>query len=707
MDRATLTLLLVDDDPTNVSRIRRMTDAQHAPRFELIHAPDLQKATKILGLRHCDIVLLNFSRSDPAPLGSYAVLAAHAPATPVLILAPAECENLALKAVQRGAADYLLHEMLYDTVLVRAVRHAVERQQAEEQRRAAEEALRASESRYRALYEQSRDAILITDADLRILEANPATMALLGYEPAQLYGMRLGDLLADAVDGDGLEALLAQAGGTPEAEVRLARRDGAVVWCLLSAAARADERGMVWGYQGILHDITDRKRAEEQLIHDAFHDGLTGLPNRALFADRLDAALARWRRHPLHRLAVLFIDLDRFKVVNDSLGHSIGDAFLRRIAAAIREAVREADSVARLGGDEFAILIENIAGEADALSTAERVQAALANCFDIDGHRMFTSGSIGIALPESPLETADDVLRNADIAMYRAKRRGPAHYEVYASSMHSSAVDLHQLETDLRLAVPRDEFVLHYQPIVDIASRRVVGYEALVRWQHPVRGLLLPHHFIGLAEETGLIVPLGVATLRQACRHAATLARDAMDKVPYMAVNVSGRHLVLPTFVDDVLGALRYADLPPHMLALEITESAMIVNATAAGVGLRRLRELGVRVCIDDFGTGYSSLSYLHALPIDGIKVDRSFITKLEAGSERMQVVQAIADLGRRLGMTVVAEGVETTAQLRQVEELGLTTAQGFLFARPQAAGIPVGLGFPEPGAYFDHGSVH
>jgi diguanylate cyclase (GGDEF)-like protein/PAS domain S-box-containing protein len=558
-----------------------------------------------------------------------------------------------------------------------------------------------------ALFEQSLDAIIITDAELRIIEANPATTSLLGYEPAQLYAMRLRDLLAGPVDGHSLETLLAQAGGTPEAEVRLLRRNGDVVCCLLSAAARSDERGQVWGYQGILHDITDRKRAEEQLLHDAFHDSLTGLPNRALFVDRLDAALARWRRQPMHRLAVLFVDLDRFKVVNDSLGHSVGDAFLRRIATALLDAVREADTVARLGGDEFAILIEGVNGPPDAIASVQRVQSQLAVCFEIEDHRLFTSACIGIALPLSPLETADDVLRNADIAMYEAKRRGPAQHEVYTGSMHVSAVDLHQLETDLRLAVTTGEFVMHYQPIVDIGERRIVGYEALVRWQHPQRGLLLPHHFIGLAEETGLIVPLGAATLRQACVHAAALAGAANGYAPYMAVNISGRHLVLPHFVDDVLTALRDANLPPQLLALEITESSLILNATAAEEGLQRLRGLGVRVCIDDFGTGYSSLSYLHELPIDGLKVDRSFITQLEAGSDRMQVVQAIADMGRRLGVSVVAEGVETTAQLRQVEGLGLTTAQGFLFARPQAAGDAGGLAtFPDAPLATDDGSV-
>jgi diguanylate cyclase (GGDEF)-like protein/PAS domain S-box-containing protein len=687
---AALRVLLVDDDTPNALRISRMLRAQEQPPFRVSIAPDIDGAAALIGRDPCDVILLNLAACGMPGVAACALLQTFAPDVPLIVMERAAEEAAALRAVQQGAADCLIIDQLHETLLVRTIRYVREQHEAERKRRRAEQALRESERRYRSLFEQLRDAIFITDADYTIVETNRAAVGLLGYAPADLRGMQLQDLCYEVADGLRIQQQLWGVGWTGDVEMRVRCADGSLRWCLFSAARRLGDDGTVLGYQGIIHDITDRKHVEERLLHDALHDPLTGLPNRALFADRVDMALARWRRNPRQSGAVLFVDLDRFKVINDSLGHATGDALLRRIADALTTCLRAEDTVARLGGDEFAILLHTVS-ESDALTTAERIQNCFTDAFEIGEHRVFASASIGLAFPSSADDTPQDLLRNADLAMYRAKSGGPGRHEVFAPAMHRSAVDLLQLENDLRHAVAAGDFVLHYQPILSLPDQRVVGFEALVRWPHARRGMLAPRDFIPIAEETGLIVPLGWWVMREACRQGAAMMGQLL-RPPFIGVNVSARQLLLPDFTDGVLRILAESGLPPRLLTLEITESTLVSNAEEAAETLARLRAAGVHICIDDFGTGYSSLSYLHTFRIDGLKIDRSFISRLDPDGDRAELVQTIIGLARRLGITTVAEGVETYEQLSRLTQLEPTSVQGFLFSRPVDAAAAVAL---------------
>jgi diguanylate cyclase (GGDEF)-like protein/PAS domain S-box-containing protein len=530
------------------------------------------------------------------------------------------------------------------------------------------DALRASEQRYRVLFENSPQPMWVEDAETgKFLAVNQAAIRHYGWPQDRFLSMRSVDLRLDP----GVETDL-RAGPAIE---RHRTASGAAHDLELSA-----HEVMFEGRRALLvaaADVTARRKAQAQLLQAAFYDPLTGLPNRALLKDRLDVAFARAKGREAARFAVLFLDLDRFKLVNDSLGHRAGDELLIQIARRLEGCRRAGDTVARLGGDEFTLLVEGIIDTDEAVAVAERVHRALAPPFLVEGHEVFASASIGIALGGPTTERPEHLLRDADTAMYRAKVRGSRH-ALFDSSMHERAMAALRLENELRRALERGELRVHYQPIVDLNGGRALGVEALVRWEQRDRGLVMPSEFIPLAEETGLIVPLGRWVLEEAC-HALSVLPAPLT----LAVNLSGRQLLQPDFLNDLASLLAKRMIDPHRLRLELTESMLMGNGPLAIDALDRLRQLGVRLCIDDFGTGYSSLSYLHELPIDTLKIDKSFVQAMGEDERKIKIVQSILLLGKGLDIEVVAEGVETEAQADHLRRLGCERAQGYLFARP------------------------
>ncbi len=468
--------------------------------------------------------------------------------------------------------------------------------------------------------------------------------------------------------------------------------DGDIRWVSTTKLPLRDRLGNIVGTFGISRDITARKKVEEQLERQAFYDPLTDLPNRALFLDRLQHLFHRGKRAlgaPL--FAVLYLDLDRFKAVNDSLGHQAGDELLKATTRRLERCVRPGDTLARMGGDEFTLLLEQITGEADATGVAERIHAELAAPIEVRGHEVFTTVSVGIALSSAGFDCPDDMLRDADTAMYRAKAAGRARHQVFAGDMHQRAVSSLRLETDLRRALERHEIVPYYQPIVDFDSGALLGFEALARWQHPGLGLLLPDLFVPVAEETGLIGPIGDWMLGEACRQVRAWQRlQPRWSTLGMAVNVSTRQLSqggggggIAAEVERVLGA---TGLDPAHLTLEITESALIHDLNAGAGLVQRLHAMSVGLHLDDFGTGYSSLAYLPSFPVHALKVDCSFVSQMDRAPQQAAIVKAIVSLAHNLGMEAVAEGVETQTQADALRALRCRRGQGFLFSKPLPA---------------------
>jgi diguanylate cyclase (GGDEF)-like protein/PAS domain S-box-containing protein len=557
-------------------------------------------------------------------------------------------------------------------------------------------------AQFRALVHNSSDLITVVTGDGTIRYQSPSVERMLGRRAADLVGTALMELVHPD-DQHHVSAALAKVletqTATADLECRLQHGDGS--WRHAeSICTNLSGDPRVGGLVLNIRDITERTALQQQLTHQAFHDPLTGLANRALFSDRVDHALARaGRTGPT--AAVVFLDLDDFKTVNDTLGHDAGNELLVAVADRLQGILRPADTAARLGGDEFAILLEDVPGEQEALAIAERVTVALSEPFTLADHQVLVRASLGVAVAEPQHRQADELLRNADMAMYLAKANGKGRCERYEPSLHRTLVERFELIGDLRQALERDQFVVHYQPIVALTTGEITGLEALVRWRHSRRGIIPPAAFIPLAEETGLIIPIGRWVLEQACQQVQQWQQQLAGRRLSISVNLSARQFQDPGLVDDVASALRQADLDPGCLVLEITESLLMLDTDATIAKLAALKALGVRLAIDDFGTGYSSLSYLRRFPVDILKVDKSFIDAVATNAEDSALAQAIIELGHTLRLQTVAEGVEASDQASQLRTLQCELGQGYFFAHPldadQVAGLLAGPGSGVP----------
>ncbi len=556
-------------------------------------------------------------------------------------------------------------------------------------RKQTEEALRESEYKLRTLVTSMSEGLTQVNNEEVIEFVNDRLCEMTGYERDELLGKVTLEIFFDEEGRKLLEGENRQRhkGITGQYEIRLKKKSGEMLWVLIGGSPIVNADGKVTGTLGVFTDITERKRAEEQLLHDAFHDGLTGLANRALFMDHLRMTIKRSKSRHSNPYAVLFLDFDRFKVVNDSLGHAEGDKLLDQIARRLECLTRPGDLVARLGGDEFVILLSEMLAESDAVLVAERIQNDFKQPFDLSGSEIFISASIGIALSKAGHKLAEDMVRDADIAMYHAKAKGKAQHQIFDQAMHEFASKQLRLETEMRQSLERGEFQLYYQPIISLETETLVGFEALVRWQHPTRGMIPPFEFIGAAEENGLILPLGNWILQESCRQLRRWQDDnpAASHLT-VSVNLSCKQFLQSDLAEQIAATLRATGLDPRCLKLEITESHIMENSEMAVTIMNRLRALGVEISLDDFGTGYSSLSYLHRLPVDYLKIDRSFVSRMTDSNENSEIVFTIIKLAQNLKMKVIAEGIETADQLAHLKRLNCEYGQGYFFSKPLEA---------------------
>ncbi|HYI31533.1 MAG TPA: EAL domain-containing protein, partial [Bradyrhizobium sp.] len=607
-------------------------------------------------------ILVDLSMPDCQGLDTFDRIFAAAPQIPILVLCGPEHEDLAKQAVQKGGQDYLLKGRLDDYLLPKTVASMIDRA-------ANAEALFAEKERAEVTLNSIGDAVMSCDTSGRVTYLNVVAEKLTGWTRAEAAGRPVEEVF------NVFDAATQQIAINPmAAAIRdnktvllqpnsvLKRRDGVEAAIEDSAAPIHDRRGMVTGAVMVFHDVSATRELSQRMTHQAQHDSLTDLPNRILLQDRLNLAMSLTQRHA-QKLAVLFLDVDRFKNVNDSLGHDVGDGLLVVIAQRLLSCVRGSDTVSRQGGDEFVILLPELARGQDAAILAEKILVALSEPYLIDSHQVHVTASIGIVIYPDDGEDADTLLKNADFAMYHAKEGGRSNYQFFREDMNVRALERQAIEDGLRHAVERDELVLHFQPILDLWSGAPTGVEALLRWRHPHRGLLLPGHFMAIAEESGFIVPMGRWVLREACRQGKVFESLGLTSLR-IAINVSAVELRDKDFVEYVRLVLRETELAPHLLELEITETFLMQDSSSTAAVLRSLKNLGVRLALDDFGTGYSSLSHLKGFPIDTLKIDRAFVSELTTNADDASIVRAVISLGKSLQIRVVAEGVETAEQL-------------------------------------------
>jgi diguanylate cyclase (GGDEF)-like protein/PAS domain S-box-containing protein len=682
-------ILLVQDDCLDAESVRAALSTTASAWTQVVWEKTCAGALRrlaagVAGDTTIAAILVDLFLPDSQGLATFETIFAAAPQIPILVLCAEDQEEEAKQAVHKGAQDYLLKWRLDDYLLPKALASMIDRA-------AVTEALFAEKERAEVTLNSIGDAVMSCDVAGKITYLNTVAERLTGWTRTEAAGLPL-EVVFHVFNGK-TGAVVANPMAVAISKNKtvllapnsiLRRRDGVEAAIEDSAAPIHDRLGLVTGAVMVFHDVSATRALSLRISHQAHHDSLTDLPNRMLLQDRLNQAIAMSQRNG-QKLAVFFLDVDRFKNVNDSMGHDVGDSLLILVAQRLLSCVRSSDTVSRQGGDEFVILLPELTRGQDAAIRAENILGALSAPYVIDSHSVHITASIGIVIYPDDGSDTETLLKNADFAMYHAKESGRSNYQFFREEMNVRALERQAIEDGLRHAVERDELVLHYQPILDLWSGAPTGIETLVRWRHPHRGLLLPGQFIEIAEESGLIVPIGRWILREACRQGKVW--DALGLPPMcIAINVSAVELRDKGFVDYVRLVLAESEFPSHRLEIELTETFLMQDSSSTAVVLRSLKQLGVRLALDDFGTGYSSLSHLKGFPIDTLKIDRAFVSEIISNAEDASIVRAVIALGKSLRIRVVAEGVESADQLAKLQDCQCPEGQGFYFSRPVAS---------------------
>jgi diguanylate cyclase (GGDEF)-like protein/PAS domain S-box-containing protein len=674
-------VLLIEDNPGDVRLLREMFSQHDAYSTELMHVESMSDAEALLSQRGVDIILLDLGLPDVEGLD--AVRRAHgaAPRVPLVVLTGMDDESLALQALQQGAQDYLVKGQIEPRPLLRALRHAIER-------KFMEEALFAEKERAQVTLNCIADGVICTDVSGVITFLNVVAASMTGWSRHEALGRPLAEVFC-MLDASARSTTLVPSSSpplpkehTPQLFTRIViRRDGVEIPIEESVAPIHNREGESTGAVYVFRDVSAARAMSLEMTHSAEHDYLTGLPNRMLLNERVTQAIALARRHS-KKVAVLFLDLDGFKHINDSLGHPVGDKLLQSIARRLVECARTTDTVSRQGGDEFVVLLSEVETAEDAAFAASRMLKAVADAHSIDHHDLHVTMSIGVSVYPDDGLNAETLIKNADTAMYQAKGNGRQNFQYFKPAMNARAVERQSIEAHLRRALERHEFSLQYQPKVNFRTGAITGAEALIRWTHPTRGSVPPAQFIPIAEDCGIIAAIGAWVLREACEQARAW-RNAGLPLATVAVNVSAIEFQDTAYLERLFAILRETGLDPRLLELELTESVLMKHAESAAATLQALRQRGIQVAVDDFGTGYSSLSYLGKFPIDALKIDQSFVGQITSVSDDASIVTAVISMARSLNLRVVAEGVETLEQLTFLRAQGCDEAQGYYFSRP------------------------
>jgi diguanylate cyclase (GGDEF)-like protein/PAS domain S-box-containing protein len=674
-------LLLIEDNAGDARLIREMFNEHGALDIELVRATTMSEAEAQLSQRTFDILLLDLGLPDSQGLDAVRRAHAAAPRVPLVVLTGMDDESLAAQALQVGAQDYLIKGQIETRGLLRALRYAVER-------KTMEEALFVEKERAQVTLNCIGDAVICTDASGNITFLNIVAEKMTSWSRQEANGRPMAEVF-QILDSNTRETtpnpmeISVEKNCTVHlpANCILVRRDGSEVPIEDSVAPIHDREGKPTGAVVVFRDVSAARAMALEMTHSAQHDFLTGMPNRMLLNDRVNQAIA-WAQRHAKKVAVLFLDLDGFKHINDSLGHATGDKLLQSVAKRLVECVRGSDTVSRQGGDEFVVLLTEVGLSEDAAITARRMLQTVAQAHSVDQHDLHVTTSIGVSVFPDDGQDAETLIKNADTAMYQAKENGRQSYQFFKPAMNVRAVERQSIEESLRRALEREEFLVQYQPKVNLKTLEITGAEALIRWKHPVRGMVPPSDFIPIAEDCGLIVPIGNWVLREACKQARTWM-DAGLPLATMAVNISAMEFRDEDFLDGVFRILRETGLDPAALELELTESVLMKRAESTQSILKILRGSGIQLAVDDFGTGYSSLSYLRKFPIDALKIDQSFIRQITTAPDETTIVTAVISMGRSLKLRVVAEGVETLEELTFLQAHQCEEAQGYYFSRP------------------------